>query len=1478
MHSDQSNREAMQTKEVAQLLVDDNKVVADMVDPRTPAFARMVVEELVTLINASPGIMRRALQNANDIGHSLNVAKLHGIIECMQNADDVRATEMRIALRRVGEILHLLIIHNGKPVTFHHVLSMAMPFLTTKTNDATQRGRFGIGLKTLKRIASNVAVHSAPYHFSGDLMSFGVVDQEDVLPGLYDPAVDTMLVVTLNGEVTEEEFVEWFDEWSDDGLLFLTSVSAFRFCNLDGSIRAERRTGGKPWLHNDTTGKLITRIQHRLVTAGTNQWTVWRATINVPEGLHPAHKVRTDTTDISIAIPHHAAAGTLCIGFKTTVPVKAPFSIDAQFDPGTSRETLIENKWNDWLIAQTGTVLGMIALVTLKVDPVRAWYAVPCDNEHIGTAPTTWIGQRFARVFKHVRDVFVNNGKLMIGEESVSVDDLCYEHSRLTELLTAEDIRAVQPNKRAIPHVARDTDGRWRRVADNLDEITLVSKNRMLDGFQSRVFNGKSPDWWVAAGKFVIDICVELNEEPFDGPFLLSDEMEPIICVERADDAAPVLIDVPPTRFGVKWKLFERLHPHYSACESGHAVIAWLVKESACTSRVTTEMELRAFARRYAAQPVKLDDEALRDLRDRFDDLPASAAEEIGPLVGAAILIDGFEFKAGKKVARGVSPVKAYLSAQLDKPSKTNRNTGNWPIAAASSPSIKWINGRYADKLPTGGRRAVTGRQSRGTLSFLMLLGAEVAPRLVETGSARGVGATRLKDLEAIDANAVYSDYQSPELAAVLAAIVKAGKKDRKTRSAALLRALSRRWSELYADSRRVEAAIVPRSVWTHKGTVPAHWLVSLRETAWVAIANGELRIPSLAVIKSPETQEVYNKDSFVVGVTEADVHKDLASDLGLIMTGRASELMIVVRNVRNAGGRVDAARVLRCYRNLAGQNNKASPSKGQIGNLSHYALRTGFSEGDGLVYVGNNQWRKPADVFRGADIFRRPDKFVPSNPGLEPLWDAMQIRPPTVDQCITFCRDLAAKPYTVDITASLIDTYRYMEDNVSEIERRTKERLRNMPLSCGEYWESRRPVYFVENTELRDELVRKQPDRHFWTPPCDPSGLPKLMGLLGVMKTSPSLKVVEPMARASHEGESLRARFMAAVEHLSAELARNDLATREKINIPWDQLKDVPLYVYDQPFAVRCADDVLGGPVAVRLNALMAESPREFHVVREAIDDRDFGGRAVAMLFKPEVRHHVEAEWVVAWQKSRGVAAAPIRLASDAERLAKLQREADELNAANRGKGKVDVKAQNKNEEQAKPRVLKKQYGDIGKATVHPGKPSKQGEPRNPAKPTDNPPEPNPKGDSGNMAAPRDYSTPDLENHGWQVLTQVLTQYDGPELQDWRARRGIGADGSFDWKRFVEMKSTGDTMQSSIEMSTVEYERAMQCGEDYILALVYGLEEGKQAEVRLIFDPAHNVAMRPTRSVTLTGLADAPCIIIPIADGYAPDTGRTAA
>ncbi|WP_162561696.1 sacsin N-terminal ATP-binding-like domain-containing protein [Yoonia vestfoldensis] len=1453
-------------KRAAKSIWDDTDDLDDIVDPRTPEFATAVIEGLAQALSSSPGAVKKVMRGAAAAAEDLNVEQFQGLIEVIQNADDLRATEVRFALRDGSFGKELLIVHNGHPVACQHVLGMALPFLTTKTNRTDQRGRFGIGLKTLKRIAHDLSIHSRPYHFSGDQLTLRVVGAEAALPGFYDPAGDTLFVLELKDDFEESDLQAWFETWDDHGLVFLGSVSRFVWCDLSGETLNERSLVFEPWKSVEPTPAFekSLKLENRVVKGAQCEWTVWRAQLQVPEELHPAHKARSNTTYISIAAPTHALEGHLYIGFKTRIPVELPFSIDAQFDPSTAREALIENPWNGWLIARCGDVLAEIAYHALLKDPVKAWYLVPLKSEHIGTEADRWLRRTFDASFEATRQVLGKQGVIQLSGDPVPLDRIAYESDELTSLLSASDIKLLSEGMDALPLTLRGTGSRWRSALGQIGVSLRIGTAELLAGFGKRLFIEKAPEWWVSADRILVES--HSDDEIFGVPIWLSNDLRALPSYRIGTTAKPLILGGVVSPFAARWKLLDRLHPNYSDSGNDDAVIAvsWLNEEAAFESKSNAETEISAFAEHFGKNKLEIEDSDLRELRNRFDELSDGRCEELGREVGSSLLLDGFVYKDGKVQRQKVSPREAYLCKTLDSDSPL------WPTAAATLPGIKWIQARYSDQLKSGAtryaRKRADGTISRGPRKFLMLLGAEVAPRLEEVGLVRGGGATRMRDLRAVGAEQVGNDYVSRDLERVLSSYKKASKKELRIRSPALFKALAKAWDRLYADRQMVGSQHVARVYTYPKASVTADWLLNLRETPWIAVGKGELSIPGQAVIKTTETQSLYGNSDFVIDVSGGDFSADFAASLGLITTVRVSDLIATIQDIRDGTDLVQSAQVMLIYRNIAKQVPKVVAWNTKIGDLTAQEMKARFSEGRGLIYAGGDVWRRPTDLLRGQDIFHDRSKFVPGGPALPALWAAVGVREPSLDDCLQYLKGLAGSLYSVDVISVWIDVFRYIEPLLEKAERRHKDRLKALPLYCGDTWHSERPIVLVEDSELRGQLSKALPKRMFWTPPCDMRELPTLVSLLGVTPSEPTLRVVDSREPAEMHGEAVRQRFVRAVDHLSNELAVNDPGTRQRMSIGWQELRDIRLFVYPGPIAVRAEDEnIIAGPVAIELQALVtADVPSELHVWEEALAKREYCGHAIASLFPVVSRRRIEAEWVVAWQESQERAAAVIHLASDEEHEEAMHDRAAKINSL--PKKKTPVSQPGGRGQLAKPRSLKEQVGAILGATIVPGNPPKPSVV--PAKPKLHDQAPSKKPISSTLkAGPTSYTIADLEQRGWELLVQALETSADEALIDFRNRRGVGADGVIDWKTFVEMKATGRSPQSSIEMSNAEYDRAKQRGNDFILALVSGLEEDYPDEVRLIFDPANRVTVRPLNGVKLVALAEAPSILITFGD-----------
>ena len=943
-------------QQAAKLIWEDAPGLDELDDPRTSEFACAVIDGLSAALADSPGAVRKMMRSASHAAEDLNVGQFQGLVEVIQNADDVRANEVRFLLQTSGADARLLVVHDGQPVACQHVLGMALPFITTKTHRTDQRGRFGIGLKTLRRIASQVAVHSAPYHFSGDQLSLVRVKPEPGLTDFYDPATDTLLVLDLHDSFVEEELKTWFDAWEEDGLIFLDSVSRFRWYEAEGSPRFDKSVDKDPWNSApfDPSHQSGPPIRHRRVRGRDREWRVWKVTVSVPSDLKPAHKARSDHTEISMAVPDLPSQGGLYIGFKTRVSVTLGLSLDAQFDPSTSRDQLIQNDWNNWLIDRCGDLLRDVAAEMLVHEPTAAWKLIPLQREKVGAETDVWLRDRFGTALEQVRKALCASGSIIIGRGRVPLSALVYEAKSLMGLLNPEDLEALVRGRRALPTDARDDAGRWREVLDELAVATRADTAELLEGFARGLFAENDAHWWVDAA-LRLTANHPSEDDLFNVPYWLTDELRAVPCQAKGETARPLVSGDPSSAFSARWKLLDRLHEAYGDA-AGHPATEWLERYAAFTKEVDAATELAAFAERFAEEPVRIGDEELRQIRDRFDELSDRDAEEIGRHVGAALLLDGYVYNGGKRQKQKVSPLNAYLSRSLD------GDNPDWPMAAGSTPGIEWVAARYSDQLKTGAtrhsRRRADGTISRGPRKFLMLLGVDCAPRLTRTGRVRGGRPTRIRELQAAGAEEVTHDLESPDLAKVLASLKELKTKEAKTRSPALFRALSRNWQRVYSANQKVPSVHHARVHSYDKAPVTADWLIDLREEPWISIARGRLVPPSSAVIKTADTKTLYPNSTFAVGIDPKHVRPEFATALSLITDVRLSDLVEHLVKIRDGGRRFDDAHIIQIYRNVARICPTSAAWNTRIGDMTAQEIRTRFSEGAGLIHIGDGAWR----------------------------------------------------------------------------------------------------------------------------------------------------------------------------------------------------------------------------------------------------------------------------------------------------------------------------------------------------------------------------------------------------------------------------------------------------------------------------------------------------------------------------------------
>ena len=202
-------------------------------DPRTPEFAKAALSELVALLEKGvPGLLQEALEGADLSANQLAVDDTHGLMELVQNADDQRASRLRFGMRSKSSRRELLAAHDGDPITVSDIAAMCVAFVSTKRDDPGMTGKFGIGLKTLSRLANRFEVHCSPYHFEIAGSKIRVISRPRRTE-FYDPkSTDTLFVLPLREKELSPRIRKWVDSRSAGDLVFLTHLRELSWIHL----------------------------------------------------------------------------------------------------------------------------------------------------------------------------------------------------------------------------------------------------------------------------------------------------------------------------------------------------------------------------------------------------------------------------------------------------------------------------------------------------------------------------------------------------------------------------------------------------------------------------------------------------------------------------------------------------------------------------------------------------------------------------------------------------------------------------------------------------------------------------------------------------------------------------------------------------------------------------------------------------------------------------------------------------------------------------------------------------------------------------------------------------------------------------------------------------------------------------------------------------------------------------------------------
>ena len=1463
-------------------------------EPTDAETAWTAVQHLGELFGDLRPAIAAALGAAWGSGTLLSSDQLQGLVEIIQNADDVEATEVRFLLRPT----ELLACHNGTPVRLEHVMSLATPWLSTKADDAEAIGRFGVGLTTLQSLSTTLEVHCPPYHCRIGETTVAPTEVPDLPSRFCEPGWTTLRIPLQPGRLQSRELEDWFDRWDSSALLFLRHVACVRLLDRDGSpireLRLSRRAGEDLAVGSDPAA-----VSREFAdTADGRSWVVYSADFSTPEGVERARKAMGPTTPIAVAFPlGNSDAGQIYAGLPVA-PIRSPLFANAQFDPLTSRTDLAGSAWNIALVSLVAEMWAEAVLDLFRRDSKTAWRAIPLPHsgEKDGVSSPV-IETLEAAVLDKARGVVASRLSFPVPEQGdVNLSQLAVEAEPLEGVLQEDEIARLAALGATLPIGVRDPAGRWRAVLEDWrsqrDDLPApVSVKRALN----LLYDGRRP-----AGPTIALVAVALRQG-------LGTSLLGLPCVIAHDGQR--LVPPPPNSAAVvsagtaplaeQLGISTLLHSDHLADANGAPeVLAWLRECGVLLDRADDAEVIRRLAkagRSGSSIGSLLTVEQVRALRDAFEPLSRSDLAGLGPDVGRAVRLESYRYDAnGHKEPGTARPVDAYLPRAID------TGLGSFAAAADKSQNLVWLSDHYAKTL-----RSPAGPEGIGPQQFLRLLGAETAPRSrphpqllprYQSDGRQGLyrdieGGPEARKSAMKERSATYTleDHDSPDLLAVTMdiALEQRGER-RRARARALLAALGRAWDSRLKKLAEVHAANDYYS-WELKGRISAFWLAQAGDVAWLDDESGNARKPTDLRVRTPGTEAIYgaNSPDYLHPDLDLQIRRTVLTALGVSSDPSRSELVGRLRRLRQAPLendisseelRHEAALVYRALtQSLAGEPDDFDLTTSQL--RQHFALHR-------LVFTSLG-WRSPQNVLAGQPIFGDLRAFAPVPTECDPLWRTLGLRKPSPSDCLEVLRQVASRRTDAPDNQEkgiLLETLRILAEHYERRNTVERKKLATLALWTSKGWMRKRPVYATDDSVLAEGLGDRLP---IWRPGGELEQFRSLLEPLRVTEIQASEAAVIEPEKALEDG-NLTELFQTALALLRDDLQRNDRELANGLTEPWDSLTAFHVKVHPHlSLAISVAPDQ---EHTCEVNAKIDTARATLFVTgREVLARVDGGGRALAALFEGNARHVAQA-WLAACDRAEeGLRPQTLELASDRTeretaalatdpRLTGLRDRIAQTSGSARGSADREASRDQQSEahrneseqRQQPPAVIARRIlvdpqslmlvdpegridtGSPGRASISgEGAVSRSGL-NEPAYSSLGP---------RNKSPLRQYSDLDKESVGLELLKMLLSS-DHDDIVDLRTQRYVGADAVDQLKNFYELKVTAGSEPNEVALTDSEVQRARSTL-DFFLVVVSNLEgDDARPTVRIVVDPLEQLQQTIRGTLTLSGFSEATTLL----------------
>jgi hypothetical protein len=572
----------------------------------------------------------------------LSVESFHGLIELVQNADDLHAREVCVGYRPQSGRSELLIVHDGDRVLLHHIIAMTLAFVSTKRDDPRAKGRFGIGLKTLGRLGEELTVHCTPYRFTIEQNQVRAARPARSISRFFDArSTQTVFELRLRPGFEFDEFANWFEGLGPESLLFLDHVRSLKLVDL----RRTRALSHHRLTHVSTQQLELPGVpescRHSVIREprGARSWDRYEIERKVPATVQRRYKKMGTTTPLALAVPDRGGAqAQLYAGLSLGIETRLPFSLNAQFDVDLARRSIQHESLNEWLLARLGELAAGVALSRLATQPKEAWKTIPLrgDSE---VGDERWLSSELASVIDKVQKRVRRGFSIPIRGAQRQLRDVAYEEDDIDGVIGEHEASLLRPRLVLLPRELRDRSQRWRGVLSELGWASAIDVGEALTllNLPDDALGPHEAKWFIRLARATID--ASLGTTLWNQRSVVTAEGVRIVPPMADVEGELLLLGAPRGSLAIRLRIAHLIDPAYLSRSHDAAVVRqWLEEHEMLRTAPDDQTTLQALASRAETEePIELGDAELLLLRSALETLDPPEQRELAAEIGQRV-------------------------------------------------------------------------------------------------------------------------------------------------------------------------------------------------------------------------------------------------------------------------------------------------------------------------------------------------------------------------------------------------------------------------------------------------------------------------------------------------------------------------------------------------------------------------------------------------------------------------------------------------------------------------------------------------------------------------------------------------------------------------------------------------------------------------------------------------------------------------